>query len=450
VSATRLYADYYMRGAMHGAVVTASGVAGACIVFHGPSGCYTVATHLRTDQAFYGGAYTTVVPSGPLEPELIMGFGVDKAREAAEFGLATAKPSILFIINTTPTSITGDNIKGVAVDLEEKFKVPAIALDVPGHKGGFATGSDITMSALLDKFATEGGTKESDAVNIIGPFLSGSRLWQFDYAEAASLLQRLGLKVNCTLTRNTPLKDIQSYPKAQLDLLFTYEPMPLLSEHSRKFGISRLPPLPLPYGLANTEEWMMAIAKEFGRTDRVEKALREDVELIRSVLRFNYNYTWFNQIIMQRHIGLAGDAPFAASLARFFYYDLNVYPDVIALYAETHEALKAAHEVLKPLEEEQPSIEILDNPLQIELARKVKEAKVDFFVGTLQEKALMESINIPCLVLGGPYFHAAQRYVPWPYLGYKGILNLYQELTLLEELMIYEKDKWKAMKYDYI
>lgn len=93
------------------------------------------------------------------------------------------------------------------------------------------------------------------------------------------------------------------------------------------------------------------------------------------------------------------------------------------------------------------SVKILINPPYIEFARAVKEAEVDFVLGSSIEKTLIEGMGITHHAIGSSYYFNIFRYLPIPYVEYEGILYLLQELVLVMEDMFHEREAWKKLCY---
>lgn len=442
--------DLFEPSAFFGAVMAVSGVKGSMIALHGAPGCYTVATHIRTDLAPLGG-YSGMRPSGIVEDNIIMGTSVEKLRHNLEFIKRTAKPSLLAIINSDATALTADDIEGHARMFEYETGIPSFAFDMPGMRGSDVVGYDAVLRALIAKFAKPGVAKKEDCVNIVGPYFLFSQNWIFDVEGIIELLERMGLKVNCVLTRNTSIGDIENFAAAKMNIMLTNEDMPLFSRESERLGVENFgDELPLPYGISNTEAWYMAIAEKFGKKKEAIKVLEEDRDLVKRVFGFNYPYTWVSMLMMQKRAAIIGRAQFAASLARFLFYDLDMYPVLVALLAGTRKALEKSKELLKPIQEDGCTVQIMENPLYIDFARAVKANDIDVVIGSRIEKSLIVGMGYPHLSIGGAFYFQSFRFIPYPYVGYKGALYLIQELSSLMADMFEERDKWKAQMYEYI
>lgn len=447
------FREMYEPSAMMGAVLALSGIKGVEIAFHGPGGCYTIATHIRTDQAPLG-VYSEMRPSGITEDNLVMGTSEEKLRQLLKFIKADTrvKPSLLAIVNTDATAITGDDIAGQARRFEEESGVPSIAVDAPGMKGWDVIGYDLSYKALLSKFAGKDGVeKKENSVNLIAPYMLSSQNWIFDLEGIKNLLKKIDIDVNCILTRNTTLQDLERFSAAKLNLMLTNEDLPLFDKETERLGVPNFgAELPLPYGLQNTEEWYLAVANQLGKTEKAQEVLREASKATKGVLSFNYTFTWLANLVMQKRAAIIGRSAFAASIARFLFYDMDAYPTIVALQGATHQSLDKAKKLLEPVEKDGYPVKILENPPYIEFARAIKEEGVDFVIGSRIEKTLVEGMNFPHLSLGSAFYFQSFRFVPYPYVGYEGALYLIQELALVMADMFHEKDIWRRMLYENI
>ncbi|MCK7489134.1 MAG: nitrogenase component 1 [Anaerotruncus sp.] len=83
---------------------------------------------------------------------------------------------------------------------------------------------------------------------------------------------------------------------------------------SAQFGVNTLDlNLPLPIGVANTEEWLISIAKELGNIVNAKEFLEKEQKFITSQLRFNYNFSWMSTLMYGKYCSILGHAKFGAS-----------------------------------------------------------------------------------------------------------------------------------------
>ncbi len=127
-------------------------------------------------------------------------------------------------------------------------------------------------------------------------------------------------------------------------------------------------------------------------------------------------------------------APFAAAMAKYFYYDLNTKLVAVGLISESPEAVDYAIENMKEMGE-YIDFEVFDNPTNFEFARVCKEGKADFVVGRRYDRTLFEGQGMVSMPLGGRYFMNQFCFIPWPWTGIKGVLGLQTEIAKGLELM---------------
>ncbi len=439
------YKDRLQPGAFGGGILTATGVADSLVIYHGICGCNIMAVHLRSDQ-IPDGTFVPIVATGLQEGDTIHG-GNEKLVRTMRDALAGSPKALglVWVFTSDATSIVGDDIQGAASLLEGETGVPVLAVDNPGFIGGFARGAELALCAMADRFATPAGEREG--VNLVAPFLMGSKNWPNDVAEIERLLKAAGVKVNLVLTHNTPSSDLKNLARAEANLMLTSEAMPDLEPKMEELGVPLWGgELPLPLGLANTEEWYLGVAERWGDLEKAKRQLEADMDRVKRILRFNYNSSWMMNLLSGKRGGVLGYAPFAASFARFLFHDLNVRPKVVGLLAETDEALKAAEALLEPLADFL-DFEVMENPTPLHYGRKIEELKLDFSIGMDQDKSLVEGLGIAHRSLGGFYFYNNYNFVPWPYMGVRGVLNLLSEMSELARDAFFERAMWKEYSF---
>lgn len=448
----RIYKDFTGPGCFVGATLTASGVRNSLIIFHGVAGCNIEAVHFRSDQ-IPGGAYVPIIPTGLNEADCIHG-GSEKLIKTLRDSITQAQaknrpPEIVFIFTSDAPSIVGDDIHTTARVIEEETGVKVIAADTPGFLGGVSQGVDIVLTELLEKFpAKKPGNRSKNKINLIAPYLMGSKNWNNDTDEVVRLLEASGVEVNLNLCRNFRLKDMEKFPEAAYNLNLSGEELANFEQKSFDLGVENYyRNLPLPLGAANTEEWLLSIAKDLGNEENAKEILTTDRKFVQGQLRFNYNFSWMTTLMYQKRCGILAHARFGASLARCLLWDFGIIPRVIALRAESDKAAQEAVELLDGIKG-QAEFKVLVNPTYFEYGNCLKEASVDFSIGAIHDKPLSLGHKIPHLSLCGWNFFNQYNFVPWPNMGIRGILGLLTELSRVMEDAFYLKDMISAYNYD--
>lgn len=435
--------DSFENCSLGGATQAVSGIKGSSILVHGSSGCGWMARWARSDQALR--TYTQIIATNLLEHNIIFG-AAKKAESAAEWILDQWKPRQLFILQGCSGSLISDPLMEIAKILENRHKVPVFCIDTAGFQGLNATGADEVFAAVLDRYVKEEPVVK-DSVNLLAPFLMGSNNWLFDLDEIKRLLEALGLKINCTLSCETDPDDIAHFNRAEADLYLTYEELPKTAFYQRQHNRLRIgQDLPLPIGVANTEEWLMGIATVFGKEAQARKLIDQEKEHLKP-LKFMYNATWLLNWVATKYAAVIGPATWAASYARFLYNDLAVFPSVIALYGERKETIERAKATLKELQKDYCPV-ILENPLYVQIMQAIEEKGPEFTFGTVSEKSLIVGNGYAHLSMAGNQTVLGSfNFMPYPSVGLKGIPYQMSQLGKLLESTFHEDGKWQALHY---
>lgn len=490
---TTSYKDLMDPGSFIGAALGATGIKNAVVIFHGIAGCNIEAVHFRSDQ-IPGGSYVPIIPSGLNEDDCIQG-GTDKLLSTLRDTIKQSQtrnriPDIIFVLTSDATSIVGDDIHTAARQIESETGVKILALDTAGFLGGIAHGTDIFLSALLEKFEIsknkehgeflypppcpphrgeellgraapytqpleKGEKKFSDArnfkfnnkINLIAPYLMGSKNWNNDHDEIVRLLEASGIGVNLSIARNMNLQDMFKFVEAAYNLNISGEELESFERKSFELGVNNYSKnLPLPIGAANTEEWLLGIVKDLGDEEKAKEILVKDQKFVQKQLRFNYNFSWMTTLMYQKRCGLLAHAKFGASLARCLLWDFGIIPRVIGLIAETDRAKEQALELLEAIKG-QAEFKVLVNPTYFDYGNALKEAEVDFAIGAIHDKPLCLGHKIPHLSLGGFNFFNQYNFTPYPNMGIRGTLGLLSELSRIMEETFYLKDMISAYNY---
>ncbi len=396
---TTIYKDLMRPGAFIGAVLEASRIKKAVIIFHGIAGCNIEAVHFRSDN-IPGGGYVPIVPTGLNEQDCIQG-GYDKLLRTLRDTIGRRPPEIAFIITSDAPSIVGDDIQLAARTVEAETGVKVIALDTPGFLGGISKGVDVILDAL---------PVPENLLNLIAPYMMGSKNWKNDTDEIKRLLEAAGAEGNINLSG----EELENFEKK----------VEICGKN-----------LPIPLGVANTEQFLSAFVDK----EKVREILTEDMNLLKSQLRFNYNFSWMSTLMYQKRCGILGHAKFTASLARCLLWEFGIIPRVIGLVAETDRAIEQSLELLEEIKD-QAEFKVLVNPSYFEYGNAIKEANVDFSIGSIHDKPLCYSHKIPHLSLCGFYFYNQYNFIPWPLVGIKGVLGLLTELSGVIEETFYIKN----------
>lgn len=443
--------DKFQPGAFIGTIFVAGGILDGAVVYHGVSGCNAMAQHFRGDLVPNGG-YVPVIPTGFLETETIMGGAskLERTLKALAFGepkpLMSQRPSCVWICLSDAPAVGGDDIEGVAKRMTEKTGLKILPVDNPGFKGGVVRGAELALLKILDE-VVEPSAAPKAGINLIAPFLLGSANWPFDIDYLVELLEAADVKVNLVLSRNLTFADLKRFSQAEANYLLTYEEMPDFVRRSAEIGVPTWEePLPLPYGVGNTEEWYLALAERFGDVEKARQRLLREMGEVQRTLHRNYNFSWMASFLSDKYAAVCGPAPFAAAITRYLFHDLNIRVKVVGLWSETPQGIQQAEAVLEPLSD-CLDFTVLEDPTYYQLGEAVREANVDFVIGSMQDKPLFKGMGFAHLNLAGFYYFNNYNFVPWPLAGVKGSLRLFSEVCRVAEDAFYETRAWKELAF---
>lgn len=435
------FQDKMEPGAFIGATLIASGIENSAIIYHGYLGCNIESIHMRSD-SIPGGFYTPIIATGLNESDSVYG-GFDKLKETL-IDVSKNNYDFIWIINGDATSITADDIHGVANSVQLPSNTKVLALDVPGFLGGIAKGTDIAICKLLELSQKN---IQNESLCLLAPHLMGIKSHPQDIVDIFNLLKQSGIPVESIVSNNLNKDQLNSLLSHQYYLPLTWENLAdtnnILSMNQKKFLASDSV---LPIGVSNTEEWLLNIANIFNCPEKAKLTLQEEEKIVKKQLKYNYNYSWLSTLYNDKTCSIYGNAQFVLSLARCFYYDFNIKPKLLALLFETPEAYEKSKPYLEELAQ-YIDFQLLLNPDYYTYIKAVKNASVDFAIGAVQDKPLCVSEGIPHLSLSGYYFFNNYNFIPWPYMGIKGILSILTELGFLMEKAFYYEKYWQNYKY---
>jgi nitrogenase molybdenum-iron protein alpha/beta subunit len=440
--------DQFQPGAFVGSIFITSGILDTANVYHGVSGCHAMAQHFRGDLLPNGG-YVPIIGTGFLETEAIMG-GAAKLektlREVAEAKLVKEVPQCIWISMSDCPAVGGEDIEGVSRGVAAETGVKIVAIENAGFKGGVVRGAELALCRILDE-VVEPYDGDRQGINLVAPFLMGSANWPFDIDHMVEMLHAAGVKVNLVLSRNLSFADLQRFPAAEANLLLGYDEMPDFVRKSDELGVPTLTDdLALPFGVGNTEEWLLHLAERFGDSKKAQRYLLDEMSSVKKILHRNYNFSWMASFLSDKYAAVCGYAPFAAAMTRYLFHDLNIRVKVVGLWSETDAGIQKAERVLEPLSDSL-DFTVLENPTYLTLGEATKAANVDFAIGSIQDKPLFRSYGIAHLNLGGFYYFNNYNFVPWPLVGVKGSLRLFSEICKVVDDAFYESEAWKKLAF---
>jgi len=412
-----------MSDALFGAVCAAIGIKETTTLIHGPVGCrYFI--HSNIDAQEMLGYPRFILPcTSVMETDIL--FGGNIKLEKALTKLVKIYPSkFVIVLMSSSCSIIGDDINSVVVSFEKKYKIPTLGVDVPGFGGDVNSGFTRVVTSLLSKFAKTSSQKIEKSVNIIGSMV-GIFNWKNDLKEIKRLFKNMGIKVVSTICADCTLEEIINSPKAEINVVLNEEfGLEIARFMEKEYGIPYVGyNCFLPYGFTSTYEWFTSIGRELGIN--VEMVLKREEKRIKAKI-FPFIAS-FGQIHLLRNFPIAifGNTSQSTGLARFLSLELGMEPVLFGLKITNKHSNKLI-DTLKKETEINPII--IKKPDMNDVRNSLVATNPKIIFGSTFERIIGKSIGIHGFVpFSYPVFDKV-FITDKPYVAYKGILTLLEEI----------------------
>lgn len=216
------------------------------------------------------------------------------------------KPKIIFVLTTCPSGIIGEDVDMVKSLEDEYTRIIPIKTD------GNLTGD--YLQGIIEAYVSIGRNlidpsvkKEVDTVNLIAEKMV-AYVTPENYQSIKTLLDALGIGINCRFLYETRAEDIQNLMKGSLNLLAYEDYMGrtirdfLTDEYKAKFL-----DVPFPVGMEETAEWLRKVGAFFGKEwmtpgiiSQYEEQYQQEIAMLKPFLKgkklmvvtYNHNIEW--------------------------------------------------------------------------------------------------------------------------------------------------------------
>jgi len=259
-------------------------VEGLATVLHSPRDCAHYAVQMVTNamrRSFTNGG----IPIRPFARPNVrcsemddsdMIFGSVSTLESAMNEMIDEGNKDIAVVTSCPSGIIGEDIDGVIDRIRmNNPDVTIIPIMEDGNiRGDYMQGATDACIELIRVLSVKGADKER-SVNLVGMKTFGINTLD-NVRFVSDILERMGIKMNCTCVGNTDVQSIRDIPKAELCLLITpdtiaAETMDVMRD---EFGLKATKNIARP-GMMETELWIREIAEHFGENERAEQIIRE-------------------------------------------------------------------------------------------------------------------------------------------------------------------------------
>lgn len=411
--------DPYLRCAFNGAAQTALGVSGSALLAHSPQGCeYLVNNAFASQECDY--METVTLCTKLCVDEIVHGGEDILARTIRE---AKALPiSALFVLSACGPEIVGDDIVAVCEALQSEVRFQLVPIECAGFRGSQYDGIDIALDTLLKRLVkNSGGEKIPGSVCLIAPHANANPTWTADLAWVQHILSRLGVRVVATLTHKTPLSDIENAASAETSLLLSHDAGQIAADYlSATHDIEQVcRGIPLPIGMTNTQRWLTALGERFDAQKTAEEMIAEGERMVTATCRRKWPMARF---LYRTPAAIVADATVGIPLVRFVTEEMEMTPELIALYT-------ANRPVRDLLEQELRSLQLRPKVVYgtdvYKTRRSLLEVQPKVIFGSTIERHASEGLPFAYIVEVVRMMRQF-RMINREYFGYTGILNLFE------------------------
>lgn len=267
---------------------------GVAAVFHSPRACAHVAramelgSHYRALSDLSPERMTGIplLSSQLTEQHTIFG-GAEQLAACLRFAAQTYKPQCIVIANSCVSGVIGDDVEAVGAEMEAELGLPVLTVDCYGFLNAEYYDGYYAMTEQLIKRFFRPQPKQSDTVLILGD--SGGP-WGLYASEVRRLLQALQLEVIGQFPGYMPLSEVEQAARAQASVILggrgkTYLGLRRIAQKLEKdYDIKALCEL-FPVDLKQTKNWLLYVARFFGREERALQLLAAEDERLQLRLR---------------------------------------------------------------------------------------------------------------------------------------------------------------------
>ena len=410
--------DPYLRCAFNGAAQTALGVSGSALLAHSPQGCeYLVNNAFASQECDY---METVTLCTKLCVDEIVHGGEDilarTIREAKDLPISS-----LFVISACGPEIVGDDIVAVCETLQPEIKFRLVPIPCAGFRGSQYDGIDIALDTILKRLVKNDGGKIPGSVCLIAPHANANPTWPADLEWVQQVLKRLGVRVVATLTHRTPLSEIEKIASAETSLVLSHDAGQKAADYlSSAYGIEQVcRGIPLPIGMTNTQRWLTELGDRFDQQKTVESMVAEGERMVMATCRRKWPMARF---LYRTPAAIVADATVGIPLVRFVTEEMEMTPELIALYTSQRPVRELLEQELKSLQLN-PKVVYGTDVYKTRMSLREVNPKVIF--GSTIERHASEGLSV-AYVVEVVRIMRQFRMINREYFGYTGILNLFE------------------------
>ena len=203
-------------------------------------------------------------------------FGSLSSLESDVNDMIEAGNKVIAVVTSCPSGIIGEDVEGMVARISAVHPdVTIIPMIEDGNiRGDYMQGATDACIALMRSLSKKGTEKER-SVNLVGMKTFGINTLE-NVRFISEILERMGIKMNCTCVADTDVDSIRNIPKAELCVLMTPDTIAVQTMRfmSDEFGLKAAENIARP-GMRETELLVRELGDHFGEKERAEEIITE-------------------------------------------------------------------------------------------------------------------------------------------------------------------------------
>ncbi|GLI52918.1 nitrogenase iron-molybdenum cofactor biosynthesis protein NifE [Thermodesulfovibrio yellowstonii] len=402
--------------AFDGAMIVLQPIADAVHLVHGPISCAANSFEGRGTLSERGSFHKRGFTTDLRELDLIVG-SEQRLLKVIEEIVRETNPQAVFVYSTCVTGLLGEDLERICSDAQRKIGVDIIPVNAPGFIGPKNLGNRIAGEVLLDYVIgkEEPPFRTDRDINIIGEYnIAG------DQYLIEPLLEEAGFRILSRITGNATFREIKWAHRAKLNVIVCSRALVNIGiEMEKKYGI--------PYvevSFFGKTEIAQALRKIAGIIDR-DGALAERVErlILREEEKLKRDLRKFENLLGKRAVLYTGGVKSWSMISAL--KDIGI--DVVGV--GTKKSTYEDEEKIKELVSE--DCLLFEDTTPANILKIMKEKSAEILVAGGRNLYLGVKEGIP--------FVDVNQERHRPYAGYRGLLNLAEDIS--KAIEFYSKDR---------
>ncbi|MCG8314919.1 MAG: nitrogenase iron-molybdenum cofactor biosynthesis protein NifE [Pseudomonadales bacterium] len=406
--------------AFDGAQIALLPIADVAHIVHGPIACAGSSWDNRGTRSSGPDLYRIGMTTDLTEQDVIMGRGEKRLFHSIKQAVEDHKPPAVFVYNTCVPALVGDDVDAVCKAAEERWGVPVVPVDAAGFYGTKNLGNRIAGDSMvkhvigtrepepLPEQSRREGIKVHD-VNLIGEYNIAGEFWH-----VLPLLDKLGLRVLCTLSGDARFAEVQTMHRAEVNMMVCSKAMLNVARKMQdSYGIPWFEGS--FYGITDTSEALRSFAaflKDDDLTQRTEALIEHEEKRIRQALE-----AWRPRLEGKRVLLYTGGVKSWSVISAL--QDLGMKVVATGTKKSTEEDKARIRELMGD------DTLMIDDGNPKELLRIVRDYQADILIAGGRNMYTALKARVPFLDIN------QER--EFGYAGYDGMLELVRQLTLTLE-----------------